>query len=273
MKYFAKALCTGLAMLLVAGGSQANASSFWVAANDGKIGTVDIATRVFTLKGTVTGVGSVTDIAWLGTDLYILGNNGNTLHRVNTINFSTTLLASGLPSLSSLVADPTHTTLFGGGNNVLRQFSATGSTLNTYSPTGAASGGDLEFAPDPNNSGATTLFMTTVGASYNPTALVKFTPAFTAVTVGPNSDNVVVSLAYVDGVMYGISAPFSSTQNFLVTVNLATGATTNLGALINGPTARIWGASANPIPEPAFFQMGTLIAFGGLGFMRLRKRS
>ena len=51
------------------------------------------------------------------------------------------------------------------------------------------------------------------------------------------------------------------------------GATWSLLPAVGNGAFRIYGSPALPVPEPAFYQLGALLALGGLGLLRHRKRA
>jgi len=94
--------------------------------------------------------------------------------------------------------------------------------------------------------------------------LVNVDPSTGSTTdIGLTGVNDLFGLAFVDGVMYGVSA-----ARDLYTIDTSTGAATSIGP-ITGISGDIYGATVSAIPIPAAVW---LFASGFLGFLGLSKR-
>jgi hypothetical protein len=217
-----------------------------VSTTGNQIGTVDLATGLFTQLG-VTPV-AFTDIA-ISPDGIVYGvganTNPNSLYQYNLHTGTSTLVGSTGQFINGLTYSSG--VLYGSGDThiyTLNPNTGAATRLGTGSfPNGYASSGDLDFTA------AGTLYATAdrTGRTTDYLMLVNLlTGAVTRVGTGNSSlgyDNA-YGLVYEDGVMYMITA-----AGGIYTVNLSTGRATFVRS-ITGFSGEIWGATNGPPPEP-----------------------
>jgi Repeat of unknown function (DUF6923) len=233
-----------------------NAAYITISTSTGGIYDVDTTTGAasFVASGVV-----LTDIAMDASgnlwgvdfdDLYSIDVNTNTFTKVGS------LAAYGM---NALTFNNSGTTLYGANftNNNFYSIDTTSGSATSLGAGGYASAGDLAF-----NSAGDLFFAADTGS--NDTLASVNTGTWSSSAIGLTGINDAYGLAFVDGVMYGVSA-----AKGMYTINTSTGVATHI-VNITGITGDVYGATISAVPVPAAVWLFASGLLGLLGFSRRR---
>ncbi|MTJ08830.1 MULTISPECIES: PEP-CTERM sorting domain-containing protein [unclassified Anabaena] len=249
----------GATVLGLGTSNAAQATSFFVSTNDGKVGTVDQATGVFTqiASGPV-----FTDIA-LSNSEEIFGVTFSQLYKVNQTTSTSSLIGNlGVSNMNGL-GFTTSNTLYGtGGSRFYSVNTSTGAASLVSNISGFSSSGDIVYDPVNNR-----FLATSAGDSLWSIGLNGI-----ANKIGDIGFGDVYGLAFDDdGTLYGYTA-----NRQQIVINPTTGSGT-FNQNVTGISSQIFGSASLPstgpstsVPEPA--SVLGLFAFGAIGAGSLLKR-
>lgn len=249
----------GAAVLGLGTSNVAQASSFFVSTSNGKVGTLDQTTGVFS---EISSGPVFTDIA-LNESGNLFGITFSQLYEVNTTTKTSSLVGNLGTSNMNALGFTTSNTLYGtGGSGFYKINSSTGAASLVSHIAGFSSSGDIVYDKATNK-----FLATSVGDS-----LWSITLDGTAQKIGNIGFNAVYGLAFDDnGTLYGYTA-----NRQQIVINTTTGVGT-YNQNVKGTSAQIWGSaslpstgSATSVPEPA--SVLALFAFGAMGGGSILKR-
>jgi len=245
----------------------------WVDDASNAIGTVDVATGVYTPVGNAglpAGQGSLTDLAFSPTQ-QLYGINFSNLYSISTATGAATLIgATGSSApVNGLVFGTDGTLYASGGANLYRIDVATGaSTLIGSTGLAYASAGDLAFLGG-------TLYETAVNTSGPASSyLLKVDPT--------NGAGTLIGTIVPDGLMYGLvdggGTLYGVDSRTIYTIDPVTGLGTALqtyaaaGLLgANGAAIPTEALPVSAVPEPGTYAL-VLAGLGCLGWIARRRR-
>jgi hypothetical protein len=249
----------GVASMAFGTGVKVDAATFYVSTNDGKVGTVNHTTGVFSQ---VSSGPTFTDIA-LSNSEELFGITFNQLYRINTTTGISSFIGNlGTSSMNGL-GFTTSNALYGtGGSGFYSINTLTGAASLVSNIAGFSSSGDIVYDPVNNR-----FLATSVGDSFWSIALDG-----TASQIGNIGFAFVYGLAFDDdGILYGYTG-----NRQQIIINTATGVGT-LNQNVTGLSGQIFGSASLPStgPQTSVPEPGTvfgLLAVGALGAGSMFKR-